>query len=1162
MNLLKFRIILFFSFLFFLSFPLPVLAQTNSFVSIVNPVRGEDFWDLKDQKPQTAVLGQMDILKRFNASATWLIRFDALSNKTITSALKGSQSEKGLFLEITPTWAKAAGVKYHSGENWHAAGSAFLTGYEREEREKLIDSVFSRFKEVFGFYPTSVGAWWIDSYSLDYMQKKYAVSAALIVADQYSTDNYQIWGQYFSTPYYPSKKNALHPAQTLENKLPMVITQWATRDPVNGYGNGVIESTYSLQANDYIDYHNLDIKYFSKLIDIYTKQPLNQLSQLVVGLENSYSWQKYSKEYENQVETLVSKRKSSQISLATMRDFASWYKSKFPDLSPQHLIVADDPLGTYEQSSSTNKKVVWFMNPYYRAGWFLNQDGSVFRDIRQYIDGSEELCFKARCDSVNFATSATRVLDEVSFGHKWVIDDGRITDFNVVKQGENYEITYKNEAGHSRTIEFLPRDIGIDGKISSIDGAILDATKKEVQKKINSPMEEGTFAWSLNNVLFKTIAFILFLTIGCIIPGFLLINRLLKNKSVYQTFFLSTIVGLVELTLIFYILGLFKIRFLIYPYILINLILFLGLYLPKLKKINIPKIKNRVDLAIITLIIMGTAFQVIPAFKNGLVYPFGLGFWGPNTHDGVWHISLINQLIKAVPPENPIFSGNILKNYHFFYDLLVAATNYLVKIPVLDLVFRFYPILFSLSLGIGTYYLVRDLFEESLGILKTKIASLFSLYLVYFAGSFGWIVSFIKERNFAGESAFWANQSISFNLNPPFAISLLIIIALIQVLIFSGRKKRKLSLAILLAGGLIGFKAYGAVLVLVSLVLIGLFKKRADYLIVFIGALIITVVIFFANFQPTSALMIFAPFWFIHSMIDSPDRVGWMRLTLARTVGLEKGIWWKFITAEFISLILFIAGNLGLRMLSLLSLIKIKRIVKDSNLLFLLVFSTLSFLIPILFIQSGNPWNTIQFFYYGLYVTAVISGVVLLSLIVNLPKFLLSFIIGLFLIISPINSLVTASYYTNYLPHARVDKKELEALEFLSKQQDGVVLTYPYDDKLKKRIEEPWPLFVYDSTSYVSALSNKAVYLVDESQNQILLTDYKKRIVASKDFFSDVIPHLSTDESLQTAKNFLRHNHIKYIYIINEFSMAIDEDKLPLDKIYQNQEVTIYQTKL
>ena len=82
-----------------------VYANTNSFVSIVNPVRGEDFWDLKNQKVSTAVEGQIEILGQFNLPATWLLRFDALDDKEIIDILnKRLSDEKGIFLEITPSF--------------------------------------------------------------------------------------------------------------------------------------------------------------------------------------------------------------------------------------------------------------------------------------------------------------------------------------------------------------------------------------------------------------------------------------------------------------------------------------------------------------------------------------------------------------------------------------------------------------------------------------------------------------------------------------------------------------------------------------------------------------------------------------------------------------------------------------------------------------------------------------------------------------------------------------------------------------------------------------------------------------------------------------------------------------------------------------------------
>lgn len=1121
------KIIIIFLLLFLIN-PIKVFAQTNSFVSVVNPVRGEGFWD--------TVKGQADILKKYNISSTWLLRFDAFKNLKLIDLLNNlPQHEKGIFLEITPAWANAAQVKYHESGNWHAAGSAFLSGYEPDVRIKLIDIAFEEFKRAFGFYPKSVGAWWIDSFSLTVMQKKYGITAALIVADQYTTDNYQIWGQYFSTPYYPAKQHALHPAQNQENKLPVVLMQWAARDPVNAYGSGVFESTFSVQLNDYLDFHNLNSEYFSKLLDIYTDVTFNQFGHLVVGLENSYSWENYSAEYQRQIKLLNRRQALGKLKVTTMRDFASWYIQTFPNLSPPHLLVVNDPLGT-------GKKAVWFMNPYFRAGWFFTKEGSVFRDIRQYIDGEEEPCYLKGCKEVNFATFSTRVLDEVTYGNSWVIDQGEISQFKVEKVGEKYLISYLNEAGNSRQIGFLPRDISIDGKNYTIDGAILQATKQQPKTTIQN-IEDRTFNWSLPSSFSKILRFLVFLFLAGLIPGLLITYKILdKEVEFIKRIFLSLVCGLVMFTLLFYFLGLLKFQILISFYLLITTILFIRLY--ALFKINLAKFDNW-NLAFLGIILLGTIFQVIPTFKSGLSYLYGLGFWGPNTHDGIWHISLINQLAESVPPQNPIFAGEVLKNYHYFYDLMVAATNYVSGIPILDLVFRFYPIIFSILLGIGTYCIIKYLFG-----IKEKLAILISLYLVYFAGSFGWIVEYIKSQTLGGESAFWANQSISFNLNPPFAISYLLVLAIFLLL---PHLRSKLSLFVLsaLAGSLIAFKAYGAILILISFILVGIFKKNLHYILVFLLSSFLSVLLFLSNFTIGQKLIIFSPFWFIHSMIDAADRVGWVRLSLARTTGLEQGNWFKFLATEAIGFFIFLIGNLGTRIFALLALSKIRDIIRREDYLFIFLFSLLAFAIPILFIQAGTPWNTIQFLYYFLYISALLAGVVFAKIVVRVPKAAAAVAIIIFVFITPINSWATANGYLGYKPHAYVSTREIEALEFLMLQEEGTVLTFPYDSKLKNRIVEPWPMLAYDSTAYVSALSAKPVYVEDEPQNQILLMDYTKKLVASRDFFINA--------SLQD-ESFLKENNIKYIYLPKIFATTLDE-KMGVKNIFENEEAIVYQVK-
>jgi len=87
--LINFLIVLF----FLLAAPVSLAAQSNSFVTVINPVRGADFWDDKTQTPQTAVSGQMEILKKSNVPATWLIRVDGLKDNGLVNIYDANSSD-------------------------------------------------------------------------------------------------------------------------------------------------------------------------------------------------------------------------------------------------------------------------------------------------------------------------------------------------------------------------------------------------------------------------------------------------------------------------------------------------------------------------------------------------------------------------------------------------------------------------------------------------------------------------------------------------------------------------------------------------------------------------------------------------------------------------------------------------------------------------------------------------------------------------------------------------------------------------------------------------------------------------------------------------------------------------------------------------------------
>lgn len=401
----------------------------NRFITIVNPVRVSAYTkNLRESFEDQ----YQEVFKR-NLPATWLLTFDVLEKADVISGIKGidKSQELGLFLEVTPGYAEKSGVAFNKTDSWHRSTSVFLSGYKQEDRIKLINIAFEKFKAVFGYYPKSVGAWWIDSYSLSYMQKKYGIVTNLGLADQFAMDGYQVWGQYWSTPFIPSINHAGIPAKSLENKINLVTLEWAPRDPLNGYGQK-LASLYSSQ--DYFT-TNQNHDYFSKLLDIYLNNNFNEFGQITIGLEGDFDPFGYSQTYATQLD--IAQTKNAKF--VTMSEFATWYLNKFP-LSPAQIIVNDDILGT-------PRKVIWYQSPNYRLGLKVdnNTNESQVFDFRIYTSDFEEPYNLSPNKQLNLYINLPSAIDTVSYPESgWLISTNKFLQVN--KHGEGFEVNFTNQS--------------------------------------------------------------------------------------------------------------------------------------------------------------------------------------------------------------------------------------------------------------------------------------------------------------------------------------------------------------------------------------------------------------------------------------------------------------------------------------------------------------------------------------------------------------------------------------------------------------------------------------------------------------------------------------------------------------------------------------------
>lgn len=565
--------------------------------------------------------------------------------------------------------------------------------------------------------------------------------------------------------------------------------------------------------------------------------------------------------------------------------------------------------------------------------------------------------------------------------------------------------------------------------------------------------------------------------------------------------------------------------------------------------------RYNLDLKTLGLIIVGSLSWVLTMVKSGLVYPFGMGFWGPNGHDGVWHIALANSLAKG-SWEMPVFAGEKIKNYHIGFDLILAFIHRLTLIPISSLYFQVLPPILAFLIGFFTFEFVYAWQND-------KAKAYWATFFVYFAGGWGWVVTLLKNGEISGESIFWSQQSTSTLVNPPFALSLIFLFAglyfLVEGLLPGYAKRKNMLLATFLFGLLIQIKVYAGILVLIGLLIAGLWRliKREglDLVKVFTGSLIIAILVSSPLSKGFDQTVVFEPFWFLESMVSSPDRFYWPKMASAIANYKLSNNLFKLALAYALTFVIFCFGNLGVRIIKEPLFIRhLKNLRKISyNDVFAYSVIGAGVLIPTFFIQEGTPWNTIQFFYYALVFSGVFAGISFVELLrkFNLGRLMNFAIEGLllFLVIPSVYS--TLRNYIPARPPAMISKNELEALSFLSKLPDGVVLTLPFDKEasLVAQVTTPRPLYLYESTAYVSAFSEKSTFLEDEVNLEITRYGWRERKKRVEEFINT--------SDIEASVRFLKDNNIKYIYWVKGLSGNFAKDSI-LSKLFENSEVQIF----
>lgn len=392
----------------------------NKIVNIVNFVRGEE--PRMEMDLLTPVIEEIKLNKKYGFENTFLLQYDAMVKSEFVDLFlkeKDEHMELGIWIEMARCLVEKAGIPWRSKRGWDwdwYVNPGFLPAYTKEEKERIIDIIMEKFKELFGYYPKSAGSWLLDSESVMYMTEKYGLEAFCICREQQGTDAYTLWGGYYNGPYYPSKQNILHPAQTKKEQINAPVIRMLGPDPIYSYYekkkefNKIERVLFSLEPVWPCGYDPGWVKWYFKN---FVENESMEYNYTQVGQENSFGWDNIKKGLPMQMEYLYQLEQAGKVKVEKLYDTGRRYREQY-DMTPASVYSAlDDWTGLGNQS-------VWYSCKNYRLNLFSNNEEVWIRDIHKFDENYRDVYLDEPCKENDATLDALPVIDGFRFSDEKV----------------------------------------------------------------------------------------------------------------------------------------------------------------------------------------------------------------------------------------------------------------------------------------------------------------------------------------------------------------------------------------------------------------------------------------------------------------------------------------------------------------------------------------------------------------------------------------------------------------------------------------------------------------------------------------------------------------------------------------------------------------------
>jgi len=271
--------------------------------------------------------------------------------------------------------------------------------FSMEDKKSIVDDVFGKFKDIFGFYPESTGSYYMDADLINYIKETYPTVKCAVATcweegpKAYHTCN-NSWYTLFDggpwNPWIPSKQNTHAPAANESEDSGIVAIPHLSRDLIACYdGNGSNFGTHPqnvLRGMCY-DSKTWEYPYLYNLIDQYRSlEKYNNgysYNMMFVGpgwMNKMGRWEApyelLIKSYEDGCAYYGELKKEGKLVDMTMSEFADHYRNKKTYTEPECALWRDILYGS-------DKQLFWYCDPYMRACVNMEQGGAIV-DLRPY----------------------------------------------------------------------------------------------------------------------------------------------------------------------------------------------------------------------------------------------------------------------------------------------------------------------------------------------------------------------------------------------------------------------------------------------------------------------------------------------------------------------------------------------------------------------------------------------------------------------------------------------------------------------------------------------------------------------------------------------------------------------------------------------------------